>query len=307
MDIIKFYERGHNSNQLVVQWNLGNTCNYSCEYCPNILHNGTRQWVELPLIENTLIKIKNYFPEKKLRIEFLGGEITLYRDFIGLMEFCKEHSINNMIFTNASRTFRHWEEVIPLLDEVRLTFHPHNADKLHFEKIINLCIKNNIRTHVHIAMVEPLFEELVSYALYIVDKFPETNISLTLMMDKEHRKHFNGYFYDYSQEQLNIVKEFSFTNEIYVAEYQDGSLQNFNMNQIKDLKINHFKGFTCGILKEIITIDYLGKASTSLCRHKPVINIYTESIDKLLNTHVCRKEICENPSDIRIFKIKEIK
>jgi hypothetical protein len=79
------------------------------------------------------------------------------------------------------------------------------------------------------------------------------------------------------------------------------------MNQIKDLKINHFKGFTCGILKEIITIDYLGKASTSLCRHKSVINIYTENIDKLLNTHVCRKEICENPSDIRIFKIKEIK
>ena len=29
-----------------LQWSLGNTCNWSCEYCPTVLHAGDRYWPE---------------------------------------------------------------------------------------------------------------------------------------------------------------------------------------------------------------------------------------------------------------------
>jgi len=302
MQIIKFYEKGFDSNRLVVQWNLGNICNYSCEYCPSILHNGSRPWVELPLIEDTLLKIKNYFPSKKIRVEFLGGEITLYRDFINLMKFCKTESINNMIFTNASRTFRHWNETIDYLDEILLTFHPQTTCKDHFENVVKLFKNNNVKFYIHIAMVKELFWETVDYAEHLKKTYSDIHSSMVLMMDKEHKKNFRGYFYDYSQEEINVVKQYDSGSERYVAEYEDGKTKVFNLTEIKDYNINQFKGFACGVDQSILNIDFNGNASTSLCRQKSKINIYSDSIDKLFYKHICKLDKCENPGDIRIYK-----
>jgi MoaA/NifB/PqqE/SkfB family radical SAM enzyme len=303
MNIVKFYEKGFDPGQLIVQWNLGNTCNYSCEYCPSILHNGTRLWVDLPLIENTLLKIKDYFPQKTLRVEFLGGEITLYRDFINLMKFCKDQNINNMIFTNASRTFRHWEEVADYLDEVMLTFHPATTSKIHFEKIVKFFIEKNIKLYVHIAMQKSLFASSAKYAEYLHVTYPNLKINMVLMMDKEHKKSFDGYFYDYSQEEIDLIKLYDNSEERYIAEYEDGSTTQYNISEIKDLKLNNFKGFNCGTTNSIINIDANGVASTSLCRQKSKINIYIDDLDQLFYDHICQKDLCENPSDIRIYKI----
>jgi organic radical activating enzyme len=305
MDIIKFYEKGFDQDQLIVQWNLGNTCNYTCEYCPSILHNGTRPWVDLPLIENTLLKIKDHFPQKTLRVEFLGGEITLYRDFIELMKFCKEQDIKNMIFTNASRTFRHWEEVIDYLDEVLLTFHPATSDKIHFENIIKFFIEKNKKFYVHVAMQKSLFLSTAKYTKYLHDTYPGLKINMVLMMDKGHAKLFNGYFYDYSQEEIDLVKLHDTSQHHYIAEYADGNTDQYNISEIKDLKLNRFKGFKCGTTNSIINIDANGMASTSLCRQKSKINIYADNITDLFYEHICQKEVCENPSDIRIFKNKK--
>jgi len=32
------------SDWVVVNWNLGNMCNYSCSYCPSILNDGSFGW-----------------------------------------------------------------------------------------------------------------------------------------------------------------------------------------------------------------------------------------------------------------------
>lgn len=306
MEIIKFYEQGHDPSQLIVQWNLGNTCNYTCEYCPKILHNGDRPWVELPLIENTLLKIRDYFPDKRMRVEFLGGEITLYRDFVELMKFCKEQAINNMVFTNASRTFRHWNEVIDYVDELLLTFHPLTTDKDHFENIIKLCIEHQCKVYVHIAMPKLVFWDTVEYAQYLKNTYPDLPISTVLMMDKEHNKNYNGFYYDYSDDEISFVKSFDRSAERYIAEYSNGDTELLTITDIKSKKINQFVGFTCGSTNSIINIDYAGNATTSVCGKKPRINIYQDDITQLFVDHICTKTYCENPSDIRIFKILKI-
>lgn len=301
-EIIKFYETKYNPNRLIVQWNLGNTCNYSCEYCPSILHRGDRDWVELELIKNTLLKIKDQYKDKEIKVEFLGGEITLYRHFIDLMIFCKENSFKNMIFTNASRTFRHWEDVIPHLDEILLTFHPHTTNKDHFEKVIKLCIDNNVNFFVHTAMTKDLFWDTAKYARYLYDKY-KIYISMTLMMDKENKKNYNGYFYDYSEEEIAFVRKYDRGAEKYTVEYANGESQKVSLNDVKDLKLNQFKGFTCGTDNSLINIDAFGNATTSLCRQRKKINIYQDNIEDLFSEHICRSQTCENPSDLRVIKI----
>lgn len=303
--IIKFYEFGYDHNVLTVQWNLGNICNYKCEYCPSILHNGTRAWVDLPLIENTIIKIQEHFPEKKIKLEFLGGEITLYKDFINLMKFCKENNFSNIIFTNASRTFRHWSEVLPYLDKILLTYHPHTTDKLHFEQVVNLLNSNNVECFVHIAMTDRYFSDTIEFGKLLYSKYNNLSISPTLMMDKENKKNFNGYFYNYNQEQIDAINLFK-QSERYVAEYDNGDIQEYDLNSVKLQGLNKFKGFNCGSNKSFITIDAFGNASTSICRQKTTINIYKDNIEELFKDFICGINECKNPADIRIFKLRQI-
>ena len=302
--IIKFYESGYNPNQLIIQWNMGNTCNYACEYCPSILHSGTRPWVELSLIKDTILKIQNHFPYKKIKLEFLGGETTLYKDFLNLMKFCKDNNFSNMIFSNASRTVRFWNEVAPYLDKVLLTYHPHTTKKTHFKKIIDICYSNNVNLFIHLAMTDIHFQDTIKFNDTLNTLYPSVPTSLTLMMDKENKKDFNGYFYNYSQDQLSSMRKYK-QSETYVAEYDDGKITTYTLNEVKTLELNKFKNFNCGTSPSFVSIDALGNASSSICRQKSYINIYDNDIELLFQDHYCRSDYCKNPADMRILKINQ--
>ena len=75
------------SDWFVVNWCLGNTCNYECSYCPSGLHDSSKRWPSIDVIKNFITNIKKANPEKKLYFEFTGGEVTLYKDFIDVCKF----------------------------------------------------------------------------------------------------------------------------------------------------------------------------------------------------------------------------
>ena len=35
----------NDNNYIRIQWNMGNSCNYECEYCPPQLHDGSKPWL----------------------------------------------------------------------------------------------------------------------------------------------------------------------------------------------------------------------------------------------------------------------
>jgi organic radical activating enzyme len=266
------------------------------------LHRGDRPWVELLLIEETLLKIKQQFLDKTIYVEFLGGEITLYKDFINLMSFCKENKFENLIFTNGSRTFRHWEETAPHLDKVLLTFHPHSASKEHFKSVLNILSNNNVDFYIHLVLVPGLLEDTKNFFTELKSLYSEGKISIALMMDKENNRNFKGFFYNYTNEELNFVKSHARGGEQYIIEYQDSTTEEVSLNDVKIKKLNHFKNFVCGSDYNLIVIDSNGFASTSLCKQKNRINIYRDNIDQLFLKSYCPLEKCSNPSDIRIYK-----
>ena len=148
------------------------------------------------------------------------------------------------------------------------------------------------------------FQELIEYGNYLKKNYPSISISMTLMMDKERNKNFNGYFYNYSSTEINSVSKKNYSNESYVLE-NDELKTTYTLNEIKKLNLNSFKGFTCGEDNNMINIDYFGNATTKLCRQKSSINIYTTDILSLFSPHVCQSDLCTNPADLRIIKIKK--
>ena len=305
MQVIKFYERGQdNPDNLTIQWNLGNVCNYACSYCPSYLHDNTITWPDLETIIDVLQKIKSKFYNKKITVELLGGEITLYKHFISLMKFLKEESFNSNILSNGSRSIRFWQEVVPYLDNIGLSYHPEYAISNNFINTIQLLTNNGVNPYIKIAMVKNKFWELVDFQKKLLDLFPHIRAEMVLLIDKQHQHSYNGYYYNYSKDEFDYLVEHEDVIGHLVAEYDNGTSENLTLNQVRNLNLNNFKGFECGSKLSLITIDHKGNVSTSLCRQRPRISIYKidTELDSLLKPVICEMNKCINHSDLRILK-----
>ena len=307
MNATKFYGIGFNDPQdFIVSWNLGNSCNWKCEYCPSYLNDGSVYWTSNDIIKTVLLQIKNHFKDRQIRLEFTGGEVTIKPDFIELMQFCKEQGFKNHINTNASRTVAYWEKLAPHLYSAYCTFHPTNADKEHFEKVIDTMLQQGCHPVISLAMVKDLFWDLVEYKKYLEEKYKGVaHIDIIMLYDKEQTKAYQGYFYDYDQSQRSYLSFYSGKN--YVLEFEDSTLRELSNAEIQDEKLNDFSGWLCGSKLNMISIDYNGGASISVCNQRRPINIRSEDFDQMLSPKICQATECRNPSDLRILKIREHK
>lgn len=303
MNVIKFYAQGHDKpEEFIISWNLGNTCNWACSYCPSYLHDGSVAWSNTELVKTNLLKIKNRFFDKQIKIEFMGGEVTLKNDFIDLIKFCKEQDFRTTIVTNASRTVNYWESLAEYLDEAIMSFHPELASKEHYENIIDLCHRHNVNPVCRIAMVKDNFWDLVEYKKYLEQKYTDLNIDYMVLYDKENKHNYNGYFYDYDKEQLDFLIQEG--HSYFVVELDNGEKQEMSFVQLRSLGLTKFTGFTCGTELSILSIDYRGGASISVCPQRNPINIFKHDIDTLFAPRICEQDECRNPSDLRILKVK---
>jgi len=302
---IKFYGKGaSNPEEFIISWNLGNTCNWSCSYCPSYLHDGTVDWANIERIKPILLQIKNKLPNKKIRVEFVGGEVTLKSDFIDLMKFCREQGFNNCIVTNASRTVRYWEELAPYIDVAVLSFHPEFASREHYENIIRTCVDNNINVNCQIAMMKDSFWDLAKYRDYLRETFPTVYTDFAVLYDKENKfNHKNGYFYDYDETHVKYLNDEG--QKEFVIEYDNGEEHEYSINEVRSMNLNDFRGFICGSELTSIAVDYRGGTSISVCAQRGPVNVYKHGIDSILEPRLCEQPECRNPADIRILKIRK--
>ena len=55
-----------NEDWFVVNWCLGNTCNFACSYCPSGLHDGSKRWPDPQVIKNFIAKVKELGIQKHI-------------------------------------------------------------------------------------------------------------------------------------------------------------------------------------------------------------------------------------------------
>ncbi len=301
-----------NEDWFVVNWCLGNTCNYKCSYCPSSLHDGSKRWPEPQVIKNFIAKVKDHYFHKNIYFEFTGGEVTMYKHFIEICQFCTEMGVKVGLISNGSRTLRYWEENMQYFDHVCLSYHPEFADEEHFLNVVKLLHKN-VRTHVNVMMSPEKFEQCFEIADKVKD-IGDLSIALQpLIVD------FGDTLYEYTEYQKSLIdrqhelitKHIKFTKplEYYRGAmrkvYADGTSVPSSAHRFINEKTNDWSGWKCYAGVEQLIVDMDGSYHRGWCREGGQLGRIddTELFFPLDPVH-CTKKMCHCNFDIMCTKEK---
>jgi MoaA/NifB/PqqE/SkfB family radical SAM enzyme len=300
-----------NSDWFVVNWCLGNTCNFSCSYCPKSLHDGSTPWPSLDVIKNFISKVKEAHPNKKLYFEFTGGEVTLYKHFTELCQFCSEQNIKVGLISNGSRTIRYWDENKQYFDHVCLSFHPEFSDAKHFIEVIK-SLNNHVRTHVNIMMSPEKFDSCFEVANTIKEL---GNISMAL---QPLIHDFGEVLFDYTPEQHKILQQqydlitrhikfdrsFDYYRGAMKLVYPDGQHSVSSAHRFIGEKTNDWSGWDCYAGVEQLIVDQRGCIFRGWCREGGLIGtIYDQDLNLPSQPVRCTKTMCHCNFDIMSTKV----
>lgn len=298
------------ADYVVVNWCVGNTCNYRCSYCPDFLHSGSVPWPDLDVTIEFCKKVISHYKGKKLYFEFTGGEVTMWNGLIPLSLFLKEHGCKVGIISNGSRSLDFWNKIMPAIDHVCLSFHPEFSKDKHFTEVVQLC-SQNIRTHVNIMMSPDKFNACYALATDIKNI---KNISLALqplVID------FGSQLYDYTSSQKDILdrqhdlvtkyithdKKFDYFRGAMAMIAKDGKRIPKSPQRFISSSENNWQGWHCYIGVEQIVIDADGNIFRGWCLVGGKIGHVTDSDLLLPSTPVlCTKTMCHCNLDIMATK-----
>lgn len=131
MNYIEFI--GEN-NSLVIDWTVSNVCNYNCHYCAAGSKDGSFSWPNIDQVRITVQKIVAMNPDKNITYVLMGGELTLWKQFIEFIKMLRTEtpSCTIKLLTNGIMPASYWETNGKLFDRIQFSYHPEyksNLDK----------------------------------------------------------------------------------------------------------------------------------------------------------------------------------
>lgn len=299
-----------NANWFVVNWCLGNTCNFSCSYCPEALHDGSKYWPSPEVIQNFILKVKEAHPDKKLYFEFTGGEVTLYKHFIKICQFCTDMGVKVGLITNGSRTLRWWEENKKYFDHVCVSFHPEFADEKHFIDVVKI-LHDDVRTHVNIMMSPEKFD----YCYAVANKIKNLgNLSMalqplihdfgdTLYNYNDFQKKIFDKQHDLITKHIKFTKSFDYYRGAMKMVDAEGNGKVSSAHRFISDKTNDWSGWKCYAGVEQLIVDMDGSIYRGWCREGGRIGNINDEDLALPNAPVlCTKTMCHCNFDIMSTK-----
>ena len=176
------YWNEKDANRVVVEWTLGNTCNYACSYCPERLHDGSVDWVEANRVIRFCHQLTAHFVGKRVCFLLTGGEPTLHRAIKPILSGLQEANCDVAMLSNGSRSVRWWEQVRHSLDMVILSYHREFAELAHFKRVMR-ALAGHVALQVNIVMSPEHFEELTHVAEELFNECKDSTIVLKPLVD----------------------------------------------------------------------------------------------------------------------------
>lgn len=326
------------SHTIRIQWSLGNSCNFDCDYCPSELHDGSIPWRPIEDYIKAVDRFLPIFAENKrhVTIEFIGGEVTVMPGILDLLSHIKSNynNVTLFMFTNGSRTVNWWSKAKHLIDEIVYSYHIESMDHNHMIDVVNE-IKDQVYMSFHLAGVHGKVHECDRISYLIRDCFKEgcpqqdywnVNINVKTMLVKElsnRNMRMGQNFYEYTSDELFVMQKQSWLENpdapppdpnappppkphpsdwLITFEYDDKTLY-YELDQIVSEKLNTFKGMKCGLAMEKFSIDMKGNVVSSWCGAENYGNIYDNTFVMPEPKGVpCPFDYCNNLADIQITK-----
>jgi organic radical activating enzyme len=306
------HQRKENRNLFVVNWCLGNTCNFECSYCPENLHNGTIPWPDINVVKGFVKRVRGCYPDKELFFEFTGGEVTMYRHFEELLKYCTELGIRVGCISNGSRTIRWWDENKHLIDHVCLSYHPEQGDMEHFYKVAEL-MAPVATTHLNVMMPpDENFDKCLEFAntLTLID---DVTMALQPLI-----VNLKDVLYDYTDEQKKVfANQWEITGrskktrpqKLYrgtlIRTYKDGRSFPTSAHRFIAEQTNNWQGFYCLAGVEQIIVDMEGDVYRGWCFQGGKIgNIQDETFTFPSEFIRCTSTMCHCNFDIMCTKFR---
>lgn len=297
----------------VIDWNLGTACNYSCSYCPDHLHDGSFAWPDYETVKNFCDRAIDHYRKmgRIIFFQFSGGEPTLYKSIERLAAYLRSQSCRVGVISNASRPEAWWRKFRDLLDRVVLTHHIEFVDIQHFLSIAHLT-SETIRTHVNVTMLPSRFEECLENAYRVAQTCDSVTLTLKpLLLD------FGERMYDYSDKQKRVMRETVFPSPrrqmgepvrgLMKKVFDDGTRTLVKASHLIVNEENRWKGWSCDVGVELLSINYRGDVYKGVCRQDGKIgHFFDQNLRFPISSTICDRNVCHCVSDIITSKSRRI-
>jgi len=269
---------------LNVQWNIGNTCNQNCWYCPSVLKEGSVPFPSIEQFSKVLDRISDHSDKfESVQIELTGGEPSVCEAVLFHLSRPVD-KIKYKFYSNGSADLSVWQSISSSINELSLSLH--NSSQLeHFLQIIDL-FKD--RVFVFVAMDPNQWDQQVS--AYEVLKTKAT--TRPQMLYKNFTKG-NHAYYDYSEDQWSW-----YFSEIGVNPKNSQDVATTQEYKKVNLE-NNFHGHLCWAGVSQFVIDNRGYAYRGWCGVNTMLgHIYSGDLNLFPQPKVCPRNQCTNGFDL---------
>lgn len=275
---------------LKIQWQIGNQCNFRCDYCHGDYHDGSNPMLDHEQFQQAFNNIKDSVTSRdSIQIEFLGGEPTISRPIRELLTTNQDRRFKFDLTTNASADLEWWHKSLPQLNVVTLAWHS-ICDTAHFLQVVDLLSKKkDVATIPIVINAEPwIMKWGRAKEVYVRLKDRGLNVKLKLLFANHNKG--NDKYLKYSDEQFQFwAKE----NQIEIPQTEEKPIQ-----WVENQLYTDYKGHLCWAGVDQIVIDYFGYVYRGWCRvGSSYGNIFNGTFKLDPNPKICTRVLCKNGFD----------
>ena len=298
MDGLRLVAATRLPNKFHINWWLMNHCSWACSYCNETIRKGN---IDLPYLSDCkkFIDDASLFAtnqNKTASIEFTGGEVTEWTDFLELLTYAHTQGCETQFRTNGNVSLDKWQAYTVVADSILIEYHPEYTSTAHFLLIVNAAVDAGVSVNININMLKDSWEQ--SELLYnkIITKWPLIRVAKKMLFDDPV---FNTTPQDYTEEQTAELKRQH--NDIKIT--VDGIEEYTDYQTLVLEGTNNFKGYSCWTGIEQLVVDAWGRVYKGHCRKNGFMgNIKDKNIVWPTLPMICTLDACRNSFDILATK-----
>lgn len=265
MKTLQFNRIQADPDWVTIDWTMTNVCNYACEYCPSITHDGSFGWPSLDSVDYTTRVLQDHYGKnRRLEYTLLGGELAIWKKLPEAIDIIKKNSPDSNIkfITNGVMPEDYWRRIGSQISSVVFSYHPTQVKSVEkFVESIN-ALDNEYKTILILAW-PAVWDKVLEAREYILSNVNEfTSLELKLVDNRYETIADSAVVY--TQEQMNYIqanrKVSKSRKSIYKPSFtylDDQRLEEVTGQILVDGQ-NQFKDWSCGIGVDKITLDANG-------------------------------------------------
>lgn len=303
----------------VVEWRLGNACNFDCSFCTPEFKDGTRRYLEYSTYIKLIDNLIEEDPSKKIWFQINGGEPTLYPKLKELLTYIKSKGGYTSMFSNGSRTIRWWKELaeLNLLDRLYLSYHPEQDKSTdHIIEVNNIMqVTNTLVTIFVTTQNDPVLfqkavdsqKEIQERAIAISSLKPITILGInklqpytpeqTELIQKNLYVRSKGWW-NIAAKKSQYLKTIPFYNSEVTVTYSDQTKKTAGAQFFIESDENSFKDWECDIGINTLFID-VENVYRGQCRQGEPVEQVSENTTFRKDPIICKTERCMCSFDVQ--------